>query len=510
MSKFPKFFKFNVVTIFGEQSFTLCQSVKKDTVVPHDPNNNKKHSVFDEEKLIKVTLEPSKKQYKHIRKDLKRYSQKDTLLALDQIPDCFENGQAAASLVLLTILSKTATLLAGMLSLPLVPLDNVSPAAFRYAAMLLNMLQGPNIWSGKDYCLKRPALVVPQKALLATSYSYAVEDYIGGYYTNYWGKKHTFWLPYVNQAAVLSPELPVSVIQSIVSSSPFAILIGNSRLKAHDSRPSLKIDASNLDSVDQDKLESLPCDNLYLLLVFFLSWFNEHPKRHVRELTEYSQRFRPVERHGKFTRAITSSQTDAFCYGLALVAMLLNFYSEDCQYISREEAEEILLHYWRLVLPESAPKAELPADDSLPDYDDPDVFYSALDNYLTTYHNQIMHQRKAQHGTMAIVYSIDKEPYLILPRTGFFRFYQSWLKEKGTSLDLAKETAIQRRLTDVGIQLKSESTPNEDGGKKYTYSWRFAFYANHKDSFYCLGLPVASLPEFIQNLLNEPEEGGEH
>lgn len=131
-----------------------------------------------------------------------------------------------------------------------------------------------------------------------------------------------------------------------------------------------------------------------------------------------------------------------------------------------------------------------------------------MDNYLTTYHNQIMHQRKAQRGTMAIVYSIDKEPYLILPRTSFFRFYQSWLKEKGTSLDLAKETAIQRRLTDVGIQLKSESTPHEDGGKKYTYSWRFAFYANHKNNkeiSYCLGLP-----EFIQNLLNEPEEGGEH
>ena len=263
-------------------------------------------------------------------------------------------------------------------------------------------------------------------------------------------------------------------------------------------------------------MESLPCDDLYLLLLSFLSWFNEHPKRHVRELTENSQRFRPVERHGKFTRAITSSQTDAFCYGLALLAMLLNFYSEDCQYISHEESEEILLHYWRLVLPESAPKAELPADDSLPAYDDPDVFYNGLASYLTTYRNQIMHQRKAEPGTMAIVYSIDKESYLILPRTDFFRFYQSWLKEKGTSLDLAKETAIQRRLTDVGIQLKSESTSNKGSGKKHTYSWRFAFYANRafyakrKENLCCLGLPVTSLPESIQTLLNKPEEGGEH
>lgn len=513
MSKFPKFFKFNVFTFFDKQSFTLCQSIKKGAVVPYNPSNNKKHSAIDEEKLIEVTFGPSKKQYKRMIKNLKRYSQEDARLALDQLPNCFENEQSAASLVLLVLLSKIATPLVGTLSIPLLPLDNASPAAFRYAAKLLDMIQGPDIWSGEGYRLKRPTLVVPRKPLITASYSCAVEDYIKGYYTDDRGKELTFWLPYVNQAAVLSPELPASVVQSIISSSPFALLIGNSRLKASDGRPSLKIDATNLDSVDQEKLESLSCGDLYFLLISFLRWFNKHPKQHVRELTEYSQRFHLVERRGKFTKAITSSQTDTFCYGLALLAMLLNFCSEDLRYISSEKAEEILLHYWRLVLPESAPKEEPPADDFLPAYDDPDVFYNSLASYLTTYPNQMMHQRKAASGTMAIVYSIGKVPYLILPRTAFFKFYQSWLKEKGTSLDLTNETAIQRALTVAGIQFKSESSTNKsktDSGKKDTYSWRFAFYTNCEENPYCLALPTESLPESIQNLLNKPEAGGEH
>lgn len=506
MSKFPKSFKFNVITFFDEQSFTLCQGVKKGTVAPYNPNSNKKSSSIDEEKLIEVTLEPSKKQYKHLRKALKRYSWEDALLTLEQLPDCFESSQAAASLVLLALLSKIATLLAGTLSLPLVPLDNASPAAFQYAAKLLDMFQGPDIWSGTSYRLKRPTLVVPQKAFLVASYSCAVEDYIGGHYINHRGKERIFWLPYVNQAAVLSPELPASVVQSIISSSPFSILIGNPRLKAADSRPSLKINAANLDSANQEMLESLPCDDLFLLLVPFFNWFNEHPKRNVRELMERSQRFRPVERRGNFTRAVTSSQTDALCYGLALLAMLLDFSVEAYQCISCEEAEEILLHYWQLVLSESAPKAEPPADDSLPTYDDPDVFYDGLASYLTTYAKQIMYQSKAEPGTMAIVYPISKASHLILPRTAFLGFYQSWLKEKGTSLDLTSETAIQRKLTDAGIPIKSETgKDNHD-----TYSWRFAFRADCKEKDYCLGLPVASLPESIQNLLKEPETGGEH
>ena len=506
MSKFPKPFKFNVITFFGDQSFTLCQSVKKGTVTPYNPNSNKKSSTVDAKKPIKVTLEPSKKQYKHLRKALKRYSQEDALLTLDQLPDCFENHQAAAPLVLLALLSMIGTLLAGTLSLPLVLLDNASPAAFRYAAKLLDMFQGPSIWSGTSYRLKRPTLVAPRKALFAASYSCAVEDYIGGHYINHRGKERTFWLPYVNQAAVLSPELPASVVQSIISSSPFSILLGNPRLKAADSRPSLKINAANLDSVNQEMLESLPCDDLFLLLVPFLVWFNEHPKRNVRELMERSQRFRPVERRGNFTRAITSSQTDALCYGLALLTMLLDFSIETYQCISCKEAEEILLHYWRLVLPESAPKAEVPADDSLPAYDDPTVFYGGLASYLTTYANQIVYQSKAKPGTMAIVYSISDVPYLILPRTSFLGFYQSWLKEKGASLDLTSETAIQRKLTNAGIPIKSET----DKDKNDTCSWRFSFDANGAKKIYCLGLPVESLPESIRNLLNEPEAGGEH
>ena len=505
MSKFPKFFKFNVVTLFDEQSFTLCQTVKKGTVAPYNPNSNKKSGSIDEEKLIEVTLEPSKKQYKHLRKALKRYSWEDALLTLKKLPDCFESSQAAASLVLLALLSKIATLLAGTLSLPLVLLDNASPAAFRYAAKLLDMFQGPSIWSGTNYRLKRPTLVAPRKAFLAASYSCAAEDYIGGHYTNHLGKERTFWLPYVNQAAVLSPDLPAPVVQSIISNSPFSILIGNPRLKTADNRPSLKINAANLDSVNQEMLESLPCDDLFLLLVPFLVWFNEHPKRNVRELMEYSQRFRPMERRGNFTRAVTSSQSDALCYGLALLAMLLDYYVEKYRCISCEEAEEILLHYWQLVLSESAPKAELPADDSLPTYDDPDVFYQALVSYLTTYAKQIMHQRKAEPGTMAIVYSISDVPYLILPRTSFLGFYQSWLKEKGASLDLTSETAIQRKLTNAGIPIKSET----DKDKNDTCSWRFSFEANSAKKIHCLGLPVESLPESIRNLLNAPETGGE-
>ena len=516
--------KYITLTISGHlfpgepsRTFPLCRYGKRGWAAPIVLDGKKR--AFPHEEASKVTLDLTKKQFKKLRKKLKKHIRNgkyaNMFQAIRELPVCFENASAAAQLVLLSVLSWTGTLLVGTLTLPLIQLSDATPQTFHYVGELLSLFHGPQQWKGRNYVLKRPMLLKVKRSLMYTTPSEDVGEYIGGHYIDL-GKRRAFWLPYFNQTVVFDPSLPGSVAQSILSASPFALFVTDTHCKAPDGRPVLRIDSSNLDSVDQDKLESLPCDDLYLLLLSFLSWFNEHPKRHVRELTEYSQRFYLVERRGKFTKAITSSQTDAFCYGLALLAMLLNFYSEDCQYISHEESEEILLHYWRLVLPESAPKAELPADDSLPAYDDPDVFYNGLASYLTTYRNQIMHQRKAEPGTMAIVYSIDKESYLILPRTDFFRFYQSWLKEKGTSLDLAKETAIQRRLTDVGIQLKSESTSNKGSGKKHTYSWRFAFYANRafyakrKENLCCLGLPVTSLPESIQTLLNKPEEGGEH
>lgn len=66
------------------------------------------------------------------------------------------------------------------------------------------------------------------------------------------------------------------------------------------------------------------------------------------------------------------------------------------------------------------------------------------------------------------------------------------------------------------FSLSLKALPIKAAEKKHTYSWRFAFYANRafyakrKENLCCLGLPVTSLPESIQTLLNKPEEGGEH
>lgn len=521
MSKHNKQPKFIVLTIPGyrfpnepNQTFPLCRYGKRGYAAPTVPGREKKISEASE-----ITLVPPKKRFKNSRKKLKKYMHNgkcdEVLHAIRQLPECFENGTAAAQLVLLSTLSWIGSQLVGTLTLPLVQLSNATPQTFSYVDMLLSLFHGPQQWKGGNYKLKRPTLLKAKQSALFTAPSQDAGEYIGGHYDDY-GKKRTFWLPYFNQAVAFDPSLPGSVAQSILSVSPFALFITDTRCKAPDGRPVLKIDASNLDSVDLEKLHDLQetLKHLRLMLAYYFSTFFEHPKRHCLELIERVQGFRPIERRGAFTKAKTTPQTDAICYALALFSMMLEFYAasdEQAAYPSVEETEDILLHYWRLALPDSAPKEDAPTDGSM-NYYDPPVFYQALKAYLTTYKDQILWNGKGNAATMALVKPLEKREdspkYLIIPCEKFLEFYQSRLPDHTCcNADLSDDAAVQRKLMDAGIPLKAEKAQSDKEKSKPV--WRHKFYENGTDSdtgsstIKCLGLLMDDLPDEIQSILKD-------
>ena len=161
-----------------------------------------------------------------------------------------------------------------------------------------------------------------------------------------------------------------------------------------------------------------------------------------------------------------------------------------------EEAHDILIRYWRLVLPTSAPNEEDSASDSIAlAYDDPQVFYSFFaDFYLPTYHKQIMVGAKGEPGTMGLIHMLDGKQHFIAPRQSFLEVYDKWLTGQGAvGFDLSSkkgEATIQGKLRGAGVPVYGE--------KNNPSTWRFQFYKCSKDKINCLALPIAQFPASVQ------------
>lgn len=83
-------------------------------------------------------------------------------------------------------------------------------------------------------------------------------------------------------------------------------------------------------------------------------------------------------------------QTDLLCAALSLFKQLLFFSTEVIGLLSPEMAHEILMEYWQLVLPQSAPvpvemvgleEMEPESVSSIQTYDSPTVFFRFLTEY---------------------------------------------------------------------------------------------------------------------------------
>lgn len=438
----------------------------------------------------------------------KRHRRSAACVALCNLPNYTENAKALAILFLLVLLSQVACFLVGLVpAMPVVHLDGVTLASVPVLRTLLQAIQGPEKWSGKGWQLHRPHIIQPQLSLRETRTSQSLQDYVGGTFKDYCGEKWKFFFPIICSSTVFIPEIPFPVMQGISRISPLALLIVFEHNKAVDARPSFELTATGLDSYNKKELKKLSkyADDCYWGFEKFLGWFCGKEK-HIQQWKDDFDRFRPVTRRGHFTTPKSDNQTEWLCSGLSLFQQYLYYASEKADWISKEEAQEILLRFWCLVLPESAPSTEGRQAESQKNltYESPETFYKFLSEcFLPVYCNQVLHETKGVQGTMAIIRKLDNKDWFIAPRTQFLEAYARWLTEQHSSaFELGNEAAIQRQLMEIGVPLRGE--------KNNPSTWRYSFHKERRDKIDCLALPIESLPEWVQtvfgNLFGVPSD----
>ncbi len=407
------------------------------------------------------------------KKAMKKTPFRDVCLDLCRFPENFENMETAAILLLLILLSQIAYLLVGILpALPILFLNADLCGITSVLEIFLSVIQGPEKWSGCDWSLRRPWTVWPRLAPGGAGPSASIMDYIGGKYAelcegNFFAayeKKREFCFPLVNSAFALMSGLPASVGKSLILLSPLALPITFERGKKIGDRSILELTGESFGACDMDGIENLKkhADTAFLEITIFLDWFCNR-KKHIKRWKNDIDPFRPIIRRGRFTQPQSDLKTEYLCAALSLFQQLLFFASEEAEWITSEEAREILLQYWRLVLPESALKADDKQEKSETlNYMQPDVFYRFLmEWFLPTYRGQVLQAVKGTKGTMGLIRSLDGTDFFITPRHRFLEAYAQWLGNHDSPVfDLSApraDAAVQRMLFEAGVPLKHET-----------------------------------------------------
>lgn len=441
-------------------------------------------------------------------KALKHLSWREACLELCRLPEYVEDSAAAAKLLLLVLLSQVGHLLLNTTPmLPAICLNTSSGVILSILNVLLCAIQGPEEWRGDDWKLLRPWVVRPQLSLCETTPSAILSDYVGGKFQTPAREKRTFCYPYIDSTMVLAPGLPAAIDRALIGHSPLSLPIVFGRKDTVKGRLILDWNADGLSSYDAvgiKKLRTLEYD-CYLEITLFLQWLCRKKRRIKRWKADFDT-FRPITRNGRFTTPASDEQTELLCAALALFRQFLVYASEKNDWLTQEKAREIMLQYWRWVLPESAPKAEGKQQKTVVlNYASPDVFYQFLTEwFLPTYRTQILQAVKGVQGTMGLIRNLDGATLFIAPRQIFLETYSHWLNDRGSStLDLSivhRDAAAQRKLLEAGIPLKGET--------KNPATWRYPFYGRSKTvnrggMIGCFALPIPQLPEGVQGVFRD-------
>lgn len=441
-------------------------------------------------------------------KACKHLSWQEACLALCSFPEYIEDAATAAKLLLLVLLSQVAHLLLDIISmLPAICLDTSLGSALNILGVLLSAIQGPEEWHGDDWKLPRPWVVRPRLSLCETAPSVALSDYIGGKFQTPAGEKRMFCYPYIDSAMVLAPGLPATIDRALIGCSPLSLPIVFGRRDTVKGRLILDWKADSLSSYDTvgiEKLRTLGYD-CYLEITLFLQWLCKK-KRRIERWKDDFRRFQPFTRRGRFTTPASDEQVELLCAALALFRQFLVFASEKNDWLTQEEAQEIMLRYWRWALPESAPKEDdRQKEPVVLNYESPDVFYQFLAEwFLPTYHKQILQATKGVQGTMGLIRNLDGATLFIAPRQIFLETYSQWLNDHSSStLDLSMvhgNAMAQRKLLEAGIPLKGET--------KNPATWRYPFYGRNKavnggGIIGCFALPLEQLPERVRSVFED-------
>lgn len=421
-----------------------------------------------------------------------------------KFPLVAECTAAAAELLLMVLLSQFADLIVGVLPrLPILCMSGNPRVMWPVCLALLTAVQGSEFWSGPRWKLKRPWILSPILSPHATSPSNCILDYLGGKFKVGYNKRR-FWVPYVCSAAVLMPDLPEPIRTGILQLSPLMLPIVFLRPKRDPSRSISVIEDTAPGSYDVELLSNFEdCANgIYVQLSEFQKWFRKKDKRLAKCLINRRD-FLKFSHKGRFCQLQADDRAECLSMALAVFECYLRFASVKKHWISTDAAEQFLLEYWRLVLPESAPQDPSRETNSEPlvnsRFSDGFLFYTFLSqHFLPTHWNQIIHAAYGQSETAGLVHKIGNMLYLIMPRRKFLETYKSWLLEQGIPIfDVTKphwEASVQRELQKAGIPVRGE--------KSNPSTWRYQFYSKDctltTKNIDCIALPLRQLPDFVQ------------
>ena len=351
--------------------------------------------------------------------------------------------------------------------------------------IVFEALQGPPVWEGVNWSLRRPWILCIQTGKFASVPSTSPMDYVGGK-MRFRKKKVRFWLPYCNAVFALQPSVPTSVIQEIIEHSALALplLCGQ---KFSLNRPEIRLDAGNAYALDikQAEVVKRSIGKIFWVIDSFDRFIRAKKKR-VRRVLHSAERYLPKFQTERFTQVSQDPKDRTLALGLSVFESFLKYAVEN-GWINESDHESILQHFWSLTFPGSQP-----ADESLtaPDaWKSPDCFWRFLAEYLERVQVASPDEKRSAETGAAVV-RIKDEYLLVVPNAN--TAYADWLLKNnipGPAQSGKWEIKVFHALLDAGIPMRTEKERDQ---------WRYAFSGAKE---YCCGIALPHLHEPVLTVL---------
>lgn len=406
--------------------------------------------------------------------------------ALLHFPEIFQTEGTPTHLLLLVLLAQVADLaLPALPALPLIQLGSTVSTVPDSVRQLLSAVQGPEVWGGKHWELKRPWILNANVPKMASVPSLSMFAYVGGHFSV--GQAERIWLPYQNLAFAVSPGTPEPVWSTLLHHSPLSIPILCGQSGHSRNRTVFNFNGTELTCVDTAVLENVQAllGPIFWVVTQFFRWFREK-KSWVRKWIKSADAYLPVAQNGRFSQPSQDPCERTLALALALFERFLRF-SVRKEWISEDDRASILQHFWSLTFP-----GNQPADESLaaPDaWKSPDCFWRFLAEYLERVQVATPDEKRSAETGAAVV-RIKDDYFLVVPNAN--TAYADWLSKNdipGPAQSGKWEIKVFHALLDAGIPMRTEKERDQ---------WRYDFSGAKK---HCYGIALAHLHEPVLTVL---------
>ena len=382
-------------------------------------------------------------------------------------------------------------------NLPILHLENLStiPSTLE---LIVELVGGPEYLKGKKGNSKwktcQPNILKPYVPMGSGAPSQAMVDYTN-IKVSWKEKKICLSMPFCNRSVVIAPNIARGLRQQIIAESPLLVPICCGFCSSQPDRTTFKIDGREFDIMDPQFLQSLKSkkDLIAAILELFFASFQEDQTMQEEWVNSIND-FIPVLRQGRFKQKVSTGETMILSASLALWKSFLVFVSEEYEWISLFEAHDSLIAFWRLILPESAPKKEA-VTSSFTKLEDTRSFLSFLQEYCLINREKLLSYNEPWNpNAVGMFRRLPKQSELLLifPRETFFEAYLTHIQNAGGNMSIDTtvtkwHTTLQRILCESLDCIKTE-------GKDTT--WRYQYYPKEAlgRKIPCLAIVLETLP----------------